>query len=67
MRFYLQIASFVLVAVALVAAPGCGSQSPAKKPADKAAAGHYEGDGHDHSKDKGDHTGHDHEKEGDHK
>ena len=68
-RTMLQLASAGLVGVALVALPGCGgSSSPAgKTPASKPASGHYEGDGHDHSKDKDDHSGHDHEKEGDHK
>ena len=63
-RNMLQLASAVLVVVALVALPGCGGS---KTPASKPAAGHSEGDGHDHSKDKDDHSGHDHEKEGDHK
>ena len=71
MRFCVQLASVVLVAVSFVALPGCGSQTPTKKAADKPAAGHFEGDGHDHSKDaskdSGDHKGHDHEKEGEHK
>jgi hypothetical protein len=55
----------VMVAVALVGFVGCGGQAPAKKPADKAAGAHQEGDGHDHGKDKGhsDHDGHDHSKE----
>jgi hypothetical protein len=63
-RTMLQLASVVLVVAAVAALPGCGgSQTPANKtPAVK--SGHYEGDGHDHSKDKGDHSGHDHEKEG---
>lgn len=80
-RTLLQTASAVLVVAALVALPGCGgSQSPAKStPAtqsghyegdghdhSKDKTGHYEGDGHDHSKDAGDHSGHDHE-EGEHK
>lgn len=66
-RFFLQIASVAVVAVSLMAFPGCGSKAPTSKP----TAGHYEGDGHDHSKDvskdSGDHKGHDHEKEGAHK
>ena len=67
MRFCVQLASVVLVAVSFVALPGCGSQTPAKKPADKPAAGHFEGDGHDHSKDSGHPQDHDREKEGSHK
>jgi predicted small lipoprotein YifL len=59
-RNMLQLASALLVVAALVALPGCGSKPPAQKP----AAGHSEGDGHDHSKDKGDQSGHDHAKEG---
>jgi hypothetical protein len=64
-RTVLQLASAALVIVALVALPGCGGSKtpPAKTPA---KTGHYEGDGHDHSKDAGDHSGHDHE-EGEHK
>lgn len=62
-RTMLQLASAVLVVAAVVALPGCGgSKSPASK-TPPAKSGHYEGDGHDHSKDKGDHSGHDHEKE----
>jgi len=55
----------MLIVSALVALPGCGgSQPPAgKTSAPKSSAGHHEGDGHDHSKDKGDHSGHDHAKE----
>lgn len=65
-RTMLQLASAALVIVTLVALPGCGGSStpPAGTPAQ---TGHYEGDGHDHSKDAGDHSGHDHEKEGEHK
>jgi hypothetical protein len=65
-RTMFQLASAVVVVAALVALPGCGgAKSPAgKTPASKSASGHREGDGHDHSKDKGDHSGHDHEKEG---
>lgn len=66
-RFYSQLAGVVVVVVSLVALPGCGSSSPTSKSANKPAAGHYEGDGHDHSKDRGDHKGHDHAKDGDHK
>jgi predicted small lipoprotein YifL len=63
-RTMLQLASAVLVVAALVALPGCGgSKSPASK-TPPAKSGHSEGDGHDHSKDKGDHSGHDHAKEG---
>jgi hypothetical protein len=65
-RILLQLASFVLVVTALVLLPGCGSQSAASKTA-PAESGHFEGDGHDHTKDVGDHSGHDHEKEGEHK
>ena len=73
-RTVLQLASVALVIVALVALPGCGgSNTPATKT--PAKTGHYEGDGHDHGKDKTghsegdghDHSGHDHEKEGEHK
>jgi predicted small lipoprotein YifL len=67
MRFCLQITSVVLVAMSLTALPGCGSQAPATKPSDEPTAGHFEGDGHDHSKEAADHSGHDHEKEGEHK
>jgi hypothetical protein len=65
-RTMFKLATVVLVVAALVALPGCGG---AKTPAAKTPAktGHYDGDGHDHSKDKGDHSGHDHEKEGEHK
>lgn len=65
-RTVLQLTSAALVIVALVALPGCGDSKtpPAKAPAE---AGHYEGDGHDHSKEKDDHSGHDHEKGGEHK
>ena len=65
-RTMFQLVSAVLVVAALVALPGCGgSKAPANKtPAAKSSTGHYEGDGHDHSKDKDDHSGHDHEKEG---
>jgi predicted small lipoprotein YifL len=62
-RTMLQLASAVLVVAAVVALPGCGgSKSPASK-TPPAKSGHYEGDGHDHSKDKSDHSGHSHEKE----
>ncbi len=62
-RTMFQLASAVLVVAALVALPGCGgSKTPATKT--PAKTGHFEGDGHDHSKDKDDHSGHDHEKEG---
>jgi hypothetical protein len=65
-RTMLQLAGAALVAIALAALPGCGgSKTPASKT--PAKAGHYEGDGHDHSKDKSDHTDHDREKEGEHK
>ena len=57
-RNMLQFASAMLVVAALVALPGCGGS---KAPASKSPAGHSEGDGHDHSKDKGDHKDHDHE------
>jgi hypothetical protein len=66
-RFCLQIASVAVVTVSLMAFPGCGSSSPANKPAGTPAAGHYEGDGHDHRQESGDHKGHDHEKAGAHK
>jgi len=64
-RTVLQLASAALVIVALVVLPGCGGSKtpPAKTPA---KTGHYEGDGHDHSKDKAVHTegdGHDHSKD----
>ena len=58
MRFCLQMTSVVLVAISLTALPGCGSQTPATKPSNEPAASHYEGDGHDHSKDDADHSGH---------
>lgn len=62
-RTMFTFATSVMVVIALAALPGCGgSRSPAKKT--PAKTGHYEGDGHDHSKDKDDHSGHDHEKEG---
>ena len=57
-RFFL-IALTGIVAISLATFTGCGSKQPAAKP----AAEHFEGDGHDHSKDTGDHSGHDHEKE----
>lgn len=63
-RNMLQFVSAVLVVAALIAVPGCGGS---KTPAPKPAAGHSEGDGHDHSKDKPSHTegdGHDHSTEG---
>lgn len=65
-RTVFHLTSAALVIVALAVTPGCGgSNTPAKNT--PAKTGHYEGDGHDHSKDKGDHSGHDHEKEGAHK
>ena len=65
-RTMFKLATAVLVVAALVALPGCGgTTTPAAKT--PAKTGHFEGDGHDHSKDKGDHSGHDHEKEGEHK
>ncbi len=59
-RTLLQLASVFLVVAALVALPGCGSSDtpPANTPE---TAGHYEGDGHDHSEHADDHAGHDHE------
>jgi hypothetical protein len=64
-RTIFQFTSSVLVIAALLVLPGCGgSQAPASKPATE--AGHSEGDGHDHSKDKAVHSegdGHDHSKE----
>ena len=61
-RTMFKLATAVLVVAALVALPGCGgSNTPAKKT--PAKTGHYEGDGHDHSKDKAGHSegdGHDH-------
>jgi predicted small lipoprotein YifL len=69
-RTVLQLTSAALVILALVALPGCGgSKTPAAKtPATKtdAKAGHSEGDGHDHSKDKAAQSkgdGHDHSKD----
>jgi hypothetical protein len=54
-----------MIVLALVGFVGCGPQAPAKKSGEKAAGAHFEGDGHDHSKDKehSDHDGHDHGKE----
>lgn len=60
MRFSGPITGVVLFLASLIALPGCGSPSPANNPAEKPAAGHFEGDGHDHSKDSGDHKDHDH-------
>lgn len=77
-RALFKFTTAVLVVAALAVLPGCGG-SKADKGA-PAKSGHYEGDGHDHSKDKaGHHEGdghdhskdkdhdHDHEKEGEHK
>jgi hypothetical protein len=65
-RTVFQLSSVALIAIALVATPGCGgSKAPASKSTAKTA--HSEGDGHDHSKDKAAHSeddGHDHSKEG---
>jgi len=67
-RTMLKLATGALVVVALVALPGCGgSTTPAAKTPAKTS--HYEGDGHDHSKDKAARSegdGHDHSKD-DHK
>ncbi len=59
-RTVLQLASVFLVVAALVALPGCGgSDTPATNTPE--TTGHYEGDGHDHGDDTGDHAGHDHQ------
>jgi major membrane immunogen (membrane-anchored lipoprotein) len=63
-RTMFKLATAVLVVVALAALPGCGGSNP---PAATSPTGHYEGDGHDHSKDEAGHhegDGHDHEMEG---
>ena len=64
-RTVFKLSSAALVICALVALPGCGgSNTPAEKT--PAKAGHSEGDGHDHSKDKTGHSegdGHDHSKD----
>lgn len=81
-RTMFKLATAALVVVALAALPGCGGSKPPATKTPPAKSGHYEGDGHDHSKDKaghsegdghdhskdkGDHKDHDHEKEGAHK
>jgi predicted small lipoprotein YifL len=67
MRFALYVGSVALVVASLLVLPGCGTKQPAGAPAQKPATEHFEGDGHDHSKDghkDHDHEGHEHEKEG---
>jgi predicted small lipoprotein YifL len=62
--------SAALVIAALVVLPGCGGSNPPPAKKTPAKTGHFEGDGHDHSKDKHVHRegdGHDHEKAGTHK
>lgn len=64
-RNLLQLASAAVIVIALVGLSGCGSSS-APSTGSSTQAGHYEGDGHDHSKDTAGHhegDGHDHEKE----
>ncbi len=56
MRSVLSFACVVVLSGILIALPGCGSPTPASKP----AAEHHEGDGHDHSHDGGDHKDHHH-------